>query len=134
MTSEELNAALAKAITAFVFAILALAFLLPTGILWGVYALLRNSPSVSSEDLLMVRNVYFILVLVFGSISFLSGVAALILHHLSASFFAYEEPAKNGRYQAGKLLSRIAYPLGLLGVLVSLLLTTLSSLSLYSFF
>ena len=134
MNPEELSSALAKAITAFVFALLALAFLLPTGILWGVYMILRNSPSVSSEDLLTVRNVYFVLILVFGIISFLSGIAALILHHRSAAFFAYDDTAKNQRYQAGKLLSRIAYPLGILGTLASLLLTTLSSLSLYNFF
>jgi hypothetical protein len=134
MNDGKINQGLAETITSFVFGVLGVSFLLPSAILWAAYGVLRKSESVSPSDLLTVREIDLILILVFGIVSALSGIAALLIHAKSAGIFVYDRGEKNPRYDAGKSLSKAAYPLALIAAFGAILLTSLACLSLYGVF
>jgi hypothetical protein len=87
---------------------------------------MRASGKVAEADLATVNQVFLILTIVYGCISFFFALGTLIIHANIKNVIAEAMP--DGRARAGLITSKIGWILALIGICLSVISTVLFAL------
>jgi hypothetical protein len=119
--------ALVWGIVSLVVALGGLLILIAPAIFSIVYSIVNAADSsVPSEAIQAIRQVYFILTVVFGSFSLIAGVASLVIRGATAKL--YSENYEDGRFRGGVITRKIAFPVAIITIVLACLVTVLVSL------
>jgi len=113
-------------IVSLVIACASLVILLPQPILLAVFSGMRASGKVSAADLATVNQVFLILTIVYGCISFFFALGTLIIHANIKSVI--DEAMPDGRARAGLITAKIGWILALIAITLSVISTVLFAL------
>jgi hypothetical protein len=114
-------------IVSLVVSAIGLFFIIPQIVLPLVYVAMKGG-NVPAEDLHTTAAVFFVIVVVFGVVSFVFGLTSLIIRGATAKF--YLTPDEDGRFHSGLVTRKIAFPLAIIEIVACVLSTTFASLAL----
>lgn len=113
-------------IVSLVISAVALLILFPQPILLAVYSGMRASGKVAAADLATTNQVFLILTIVYGCVSFLFALGTLIIHGNIKGVI--KEAMPDGRARAGLITSKIAWVFALIAIVLSVVSTVLFAL------
>jgi len=124
--------ALVWGVVDLVVAVFGFLFIIPEIVLPIVYTGLKAGGQTPADQLQTTATVFFIIVLVFGIVVFICGIASLIIR--SATKNLYLTPYEDGRYHAGATTRSIALPFAIIEIVLAVFATVFSSLAINNVF
>ena len=116
--------ALVWGIVSLVVAFSGLLILIAPAIFSIVYSAINAAgSSVPAEAIQAIRQVYFVLTIVFGVFSLIAGIISLVIRGTTAKL--YSENYEDGRFRGGVITRKIALPVAIVTIVLACLVSVL---------